>query len=195
MAITKKQITEALHCGVIAASENYRQWSDGLTLANSPEYLIVVEIASYIHAALGESECLRLEAPYRDVLAGADVVRGRGAPLKSIKDGKKADLALLKNGNKPTCVIEVKKNPTHDGLMRDLKRLRDVVYACRDKKGVLKHGFLSIYRSSDDTDVIVHDVEKFFKTNRKKAQAKHPSIETWDDHSSIVVEITAVRDR
>lgn len=32
MAITKKQITEALHRGVRTASKNYGEWSDGLRI-------------------------------------------------------------------------------------------------------------------------------------------------------------------
>lgn len=195
MAITKKQITEALHFGVQTASENHREWSDGVALVNWPEYLIVVEIARYIYGELGESECLRLEMPYREVLDGAGITKGPGAPLKAIKGGKKADLALLKNRHKPTCVIEAKRNPTVADMMRDLERLRDVVYACRHKRGVLKHGFLSIYESRDYIDRDVDTIDQFFNANRQRARAKRPSILAWDGQASIVVEITAVRDR
>ena len=196
MAITKKQITEALHCGVRTASKNYCEWSDGQALAEAPEYLIVVEIARNIRKKLGESECLRLEMKYADVLSGADFVPSRGAPLKSIKGGKRADVVLLKNRVKPTCVIEVKKNPTHKGLQDDLKRLRDVVYTCRHRKGVLKHGFLSIYKSAKDEDGVdtkdvVKTISKFFGSNGDKARAKRPNITTWErgKEASIVVEV------
>lgn len=201
MAITKEEIIEALHSGVRNAIDNCHEWSDGVTnLAKSPEYLIVVEIARSIYPELGGSECLRLETPYREVLEGSGIVKGPGAPLKAIKGGKKADLALLKNRDKPTCVIEVKKNPTVADLMRDLERLRDVVYACRNKKGVLKHGFLSIYESRDYTDRDVDTIDQFFRANRHRARAKRPCTKTWQDehtsgeHTSIVVEITAIRD-
>ena len=195
MAITKKEITEALHRGVQAASENYCRWS-GMTLEKAPEYLIVVEIARRLFGKLGDRECLRLEMPYRKVLAGAEIAKGRGAPLKAIKDGKKADLALLKNRDKPTCVIEVKRDPNYQALVRDLERLRDVVYACRSQRGVLKHGFLSIYRSGVDTESEVDAIEKFFKENRHRAQAKRPITRKlrYEKAASIVVEITAARD-
>ena len=196
MAITKKQIIQALHLGVRNAIDDCHRWSGGATtLANSPEYLITVEIAWNIFRDLGESEWLRLETPYKEVLDGAGIAKGPGAPLKAIKGGKKADLALFKNRDKPTCVIEVKKNPTVADLMRDLERLRDVVYACRDRKGVLKHGFLSIYESRDYTERDVDTIHQFFKVNRHRARAKAPRIWTWDDqHTSIVVEITAAKD-
>ena len=231
MAITKNQITEALHCGVRTASKNWCEWSDGQALAEAPEYLIVVEIARNIRKKLGESECLRLEMKYADVLSGADFVPSRGAPLKSIKGGKRADVVLLKNRVKPTCVIEVKKNPTYKGLQDDLrrlaplshtfrllfcgkthgfrrhtvavigarrlKRLRDVVYTCRHRKGVLKHGFLSIYKSAKDEDHgvdtkdVVQTISKFFGSNGDKARAKRPNITTWErgKEASIVVEV------
>lgn len=209
MAITKKKITEALHRGVRAASENHRRWSvapavpvdalDRAALVQAPEYLIVVEIARKISSDLGNRECLRLEMPYREVLAGAEIVQGRGAPLKAIKDGKKADLALLKDGHKTTCVIEVKRNPSYQGIVRDLQRLRDVIYACRHKSGVLKHGFLSIYQSGDDAEGVVHatervvdTIERFFKDDRQRARAKRPTTKKLrnDQAASIVVEIT-----
>ena len=197
MAITKKQITEALHRGVRTASKNYCEWSDGQALAEAPEYLIVVEIARNIRKKLGESECLRLEMKYGTGQHVGDFVPGRGAPLKSIKGGKRADVVLLKNRVKPTCVIEVKKNPTNKGLQDDLKRLRDVVYTCRHRKGVLKHGFLSIYKSGKDEDHgvdtkdVVKTISKFFGSNGDKARAKRPNITTWErgKEASIVVEV------
>lgn len=192
MAITKKEITEALHRGVRAASENYCRWSGSVPLVQAPEYLIVVEIARKISRELGDRECLRLEMPYREVLAGAEIVQGRGAPLKAIKDGKKADLALLKDGQKTTCVIEVKRDPDYQGIVRDLQRLRDVIYACRHKRGVLKHGFLLIYQPGDDTEGVVHTIERFFKENRDRARAKRPTTEKLrnEQAASIVVEVT-----
>ena len=197
MAITKKEITEALHLGVRATSRDYFNWSDGLSLADSPEYLVVVEIARNIYKKLGRSESLRLEMQYAKVLDGAGFTPGPGAPLRAIKGGKKADLVLLKDRDKPTCVIEVKKNPSHDRVQRDLKRLRDIVYACRHYEGLLKHGFLSICLS-DDTDVnykidsVINTVDEFFK-NEKKARTKRPNSRTWgtEEIASIVVEITA----
>ena len=193
MAITKRKITEALHGGACTASESYRRWSGGLTLAGAPEYLIVVEIARNVNQYLGERECLRLEMPYRDVLAGARLPKGPGAPLKSIRGGKKADLALLKNGASPTCIIEVKKDPDYKRIVGDLERLRDVVYACRHKPRVLKHGFLLIWRSSNDTDSEIDTIDGFFKDKRNRARAKRPSIKTWRCQASIVVEVTAAK--
>ena len=194
MAITKEAITEALHRGVRAASKNYGEWSGGLTLAESPEYLIVVEIARNIRKKLGESERLRLEMQYADMLTGAGFVQGPGAPLKSIKGGQRADLVLLKNRHLPTCAIEVKKNPDHKRLLKDLGRLRDVVYACRHQRGVLKHGFLSIY--AHNAESVVHTVDKFFD-NRDRARVKRPNIRTWrrDDEmeTSIVVEVAPAK--
>lgn len=206
MAITKEEITKALHLGVRATSKNYVEWSKGLSLADSPEYLVVVEIARNINKKLGGSESLRLEMQYAQVLAGAGFVQGRGAPLKAINGGKKADLVLLKDWDKPTCVIEVKKNPSYDGVQKDLKRLRDVVYACRHHKGLLKHGFLSICLSDAPdvnykVDSVVDSVGKFFR-NERKARAKPPNVRTWNQHAglraaggagesaSVVVEIT-----
>lgn len=198
MAITKSQITEALHLGTLAASEDHAKWSRGLSLADSPEYLIVVEIAKNIFKKLGGSESLRLEMQYVKVLAGAGFIQGSGARPKAIKGGQIADLVLLKGRDQPTCVVEVKKNPDYRGIQKDLKRLRDVVYACRHYKGVLKHGFLSIC-FSDETDVsykvksVIDNVDKFFK-NEKKARAKRPNIRTWEagayENASVVVEIT-----
>lgn len=156
-----------------------------------PEYLIVVEIARNIRGALGGSEYLRLEMKYKDVLSGAGVVQGRGRPLQSIEGGKKADLVLLKNWGQPTCAIEVKKSPQHKSLLEDLERLRDVVYACRYERGVLKHGFLSIY--SRNAESVVHTVDKFFD-NRDRARVKPLSIRKWggdvEMEASIVVEVT-----
>lgn len=197
MAITKEGITKALHLGVRAASKNYVDWSKGLSLADSPEYLVVVEIARNIKKKLGDSESLRLEMQYTKVLAGAGFVQGPGAPLRAINGGKKADLVLLKDWDRPTCVIEVKKNPTYGDVQKDLKRLRDVVYACRQYKGVLKHGFLSICLS-DDTDVnykidsVINTVDRFFK-NERKARAKRPNTRTWGqaENASVVVEVVA----
>ena len=193
MAITKEQITEALHRGVRTASKNFGEWSDGRTLADSPEYLIVVEIARNIHKKLGASEYLRLEMQYSVVLSGAGVVQGPGRPLKSIEGGKKADMVLLKTKVKPTCVIEVKKEPSFKGLWKDQQRLQDVAYACRHERGVLKHGFLSIY--SRNPDSVIHTVDKFFRDNPGRAQVKRPNIRTWgwDDETeaSIVVEVTS----
>lgn len=179
------------------ASENYVDWSKGLSLAASPEYLVVVEIARNIKKKLGDSESLRLEMQYAKVLAGAALSKAP-VPLKAIKGGKKADLVLLKDRDRPTCVIEVKKNPDYGDVQKDLKRLRDVVYVCRHYKGVLKHGFLSICLS-DDTDVnykvdgVIDNVDRFFK-NERKARAKRPNIRTWEagayENASVVVEIT-----
>ena len=194
MAITKKGITEALHRGVRTARKNYGKWSDGLTLAESPEYFIVVEIARNIHRKLGKSECLRVEMQYADVLSGAGVVQRRGRPLQSIEGGKKADLVLLKNRDQPTCVIEVKKNTQLKFLLEDLERLRDVVYACRDQRGVLKHGFLSIY--SRNAESVVHTVDKFFR-HHDRVRVKRPNIKTWglgdEMEASIVVEVTPAK--
>lgn len=203
MAVKKEEITKALHHGVRTASDRYCRWSAGkLSLADSPEYLVVVEVARNIYAKLGESESLRLEMQYASVLDGAGIVQGRGAPLKAIRGGKKADLVLLKDPNKPTCVIEVKKNPSHDGLRTDLKRLRDVVYAGRDYKGLLKHGFLSICLSGDADSVnykiesATDTISKFFARSTR-ARAKCPTIRKWKldkeasiVDASIVVEIT-----
>lgn len=196
MAITKEAITEALHRGVRAASKNYGEWSGGLTLAESPEYLIVVEIARNIRKKIGEYEYLRLEMKYEDLLSGAGFIQGPGAPLKSIKGKNRADVVLLKHKVKPTCVIEVKKNPSYQRLQSDLKRIRDVVYACRKQRGMVKHGFLSIYQSGY-TDGVVQQVGKFFRANDDKARAKPPSVRTWgrDDEmeASIVVEVTPAK--
>lgn len=196
MAITKTQITDALHRGVYTAIKNYGKWSSGRALADSPEYLIVVEIARNIYKRLGASEYLRLEMQYADVLAGADLVQGLGAPLKSIKGSRRADLVLLKNRGRPTCAIEVKKNPQHERLLEDLRRLRDAVYACRHQRGVLKHGFLSIYESRD-SESVVQTVDKFFRANRKRARVKVPSIRSWEREgemeASIVVEVTSAK--
>lgn len=195
MAITKKEITEALHRGVRMASKNYGQWSNGLYLADAPEYLIVVEIARNIREKLGESEYLRLEMGYKDVLDGADV-QGPGRPFESIKGGKRADVVLLKAKDKPTCVIEVKKNRSYQGLQKDLKRLFDVVYACRKKRGLLKHSFFLVYQSGD-TEGVVQTVDKFFSENVDKAHIKRPSIRTWgrndEKQASIVVEVTPAK--
>ena len=194
MAITKKEITDALHRGVRTASNNYGKWSGGLTLAESPEYLIVVEIARNIRKKLGEFEYLRFEMQYADMLAGADFVQGPGAPLKSIKGGQRADLVLLKSQHQPTCAIEVKKNPDHSDILKDLGRLRDVVYACRTNEAI-KHGFLSIYKSRN-AESVVHTVDKFFD-NRDRVRVKRPNIETWGSademEASIVIEVTPAK--
>ena len=192
MAITKRQIIEALHSGVLAASEDCGRWSDGATLANSPEYLMVVEIARKIERSLGDSERLRLEMQYTDVLTGADFVQGQGRPLASIGGTTRADLVLLKRNGQPTCVVEVKKNPTTDRLEHDLSRLSDIVYACRHKKGVLKHGFQSIYVSGG-AESTVRMIRRFFeKSTQYKARAKRPTVVTWgEEQASIVVEVTA----
>ena len=193
MAITKQQITEALHCGVRTASKNYDKWSGGPPFAKLPEHLIVVEIARNIHKKLGEHEYLRLEMQYTDVLDGAGVQSSRGAPLQAIKGGKRADVILLKNKVEPTCVIEVKKMPPYKGLLSDLERLRDVVYACRHQKGVLKHGFLSIYQSGgkkgvDQTTSRIQD----FIEKCDRAHMKPPNVRFWkrEQKASIVVEVT-----
>lgn len=199
MAITKKQITEALHSGVRAASSDYRKWSHGQV--DLPEYLVVVEIAGSIHKKLGESESLRLEMQYGKVLGGAGFVQGPGAPLKAIGGNTKADLVLLKDGDKPTCVVEVKKTTAYQPIQKDLKRLRDVIYACRDHEGLLKHGFLSIYLSGDadsvtyQIDSVTNTVEAFFKRNSQRARTKPPNIRTWraGEVASIVVEVTPRR--
>lgn len=202
MAITKAEITKAIHHGVRTASDSYWWWSAGkLSLADSPEYLVTVEVARNIYDKLGESESLRLEMQYAKVLAGAGI-QGRGAPLKAIGGGNKADLVLLKDLNKPTCVIEVKKNPNYGGLQTDLRRLQDVVYAGRRYRGLLKHGFLSICLSGD-ADSVNYKIESatdtinvFFERS-KRARAKCPSIRKWKPDkdasivdASIVVEIT-----
>ena len=193
-AITKPKIIEALHSGVRTASKRYARWSGGLTLAKSPEYFVLVEIARKIERSLGDSERLRLEMQYTEVLTGADFVQGPGRPLASIGGTTRADLVLLKKNGQPTCVVEVKKDPTTAGLERDLSRLSDIVYACRHKDGILKHGFLSIYESGD-AESTVRMIRRFFeKSTQYKARAKAPTVTTWgEEQASIVVEVTAKR--
>ena len=190
MAIKRGEITEALHRGIRTASEDYRIWSG--TLAQPPEFLIVVEIARALNRRLGGCESLQLEVQFGVLLE--NVSKGPGAPFKAIDPRNKADVALF-NGDRPTCIIEVKTNPAHGGIVHDLERLRDIVYTCRNERRVLNRGFLAIGLSSDDTESKIDSIVSFFKDKRNsnRARAKPPSAKTWDNQASIVVEVTAAR--
>lgn len=150
----------------------------------------MVEIARALNRRLGGRESLQLEVPFGVLLE--NVTRGPGAPLQSIKPGNKADIALF-NGVRPTCIIEVKTNPSPKGIMHDLGRLRDVVYTCRNEPRVLNRGFLAIGLSSDDTESKIDSINEFFKDKPDRARAKRPSAKTWGDQASIVVEVTAAK--
>ena len=193
MAIKRGEIIEALHRGIRTASEDYRIWSR--TLEPPPEFLIVVEIARALNRRLGGRESLQLEAPFGVLLE--NVTKGPGAPLQSIWGAgvRKADIALL-NGVRPTCIIEVKRSRVHGAIMKDLRRLRDVVYTCRHERRVLNRGFLAmIGLSSDDTESKIDSIVSFFKDQRNsnRARARPPSAKTWGDQASIVVEVTAAK--
>lgn len=146
MAIKRDEVVAAIHAGIRSASDTYRGWSLGWTLAQSGvEPLIVVEICRRLARKLAKAESLLLEVPYPTLIewSGVSTVGRKPGTLKGLQ---RADIVLFNGKGRPTYAIEVKRGLTHAGMVQDLGRLRDAVAKCSNQKGgTLKRGFFAAY--------------------------------------------------
>lgn len=145
MAITIKDVHDAIHSGIRGASRRYLKWSRGWTLADSGvEGLLVAEIAAAVSKKQAVGESLLLEVPYELCLRWSGA-RPQGRRLSTFK-GQRADIALFNNDGQTKYVIEVKRALTRKTLSQDLTKLADAIAKCsKQEDGKLKRAFLAVF--------------------------------------------------
>jgi len=137
MPITIAQIHEGIHAGARAANKKYTNWSKGLWLNDSAsEGLLVCEVAEQLYQAQSDTERLRLELSFRDILDIFGVYNpGR------INRNQRVDIALLNRNSLPKFIIEVKRTWSNDLVRGDLEKTRNLLRRCP----LLSRGFLAVF--------------------------------------------------
>ena len=121
MAITRKQIIEAIEEGTIAANRKYEGWTNESWVTDSGvESLIVTCIAESVNRRQEPHESLGLEVSFRDIRELSEANAGPGRRPSTMKDTNRADVSLFNAALRPTCVIEVKRSWNAEMCGRDL---------------------------------------------------------------------------
>lgn len=146
MAITRKQIIEAIEEGIAAANRKYEGWTNGSWVTDSGvESLMVTCVAESLHKRQEPHESLGLEVSFRDIREMSEATAGPGRRPSTMKDTNRADVALFNAALRPICVIEVKRSWNAEMCGRDLRRIRDLVRKCaHGHGGSLRRGFLAM---------------------------------------------------
>ena len=171
MPITIEQIHEGIHAGARAANEKYTNWSKGLWLNDSgSESLLVCEIAEQFYQAQSDTERLRLELSFRDILDILEVRNPGG-----INRNQRVDIALLNRDSLPKFIIEVKRTWSNDSVRGDLDRIRSLLRKCS-----LNRGFLAVF--------MAHRVA--YKDMRRKIEDRIKFVKKYGNEDDINVRIT-----
>ena len=146
MAITRKQIVEAIEEGIVAANRRYEGWTNGSWVTDSGvESLMVTCIAESLNKRQENDESLGLEVSFRDIRKLSEANPGPGRRPSTMKDTNRADVVLFNAALRPTCVIEVKRSWNAEMCGQDLRRVRDLVRKCAHVHGgSLRRGFLAM---------------------------------------------------
>ena len=175
MPLTRDQVHRAIHKGILDASNDYSNWSDGWTLADSGvEGLLTAGIAKAIYSRKSPHESLLLELPYDLCQQWSGASRPKGRPPKALERNVRADIALFNSKKRTKYVIEVKRMPTKDGLRADLKRLCAIVHKCAG--GTLRRGFMAIFHKGMADDNIRDGISSF---NTGNAAVLGPVTRRW----------------
>ncbi len=144
MAITRKQIIEAIEKGIVAANREYEDWTNGDWVTDSGvESLMVTCIAERLHKRQKEKESLRLEVSFRKIGERSKANTRPRSWTNTIKDTNRADVVLFNASERPTCVIEAKRSWNTKRCDRDLRRIRGLLRKCaHGRGGSLRRGFL-----------------------------------------------------
>lgn len=138
-------IVAGIHAGIHVASEEYKTLSNGHRLR--VEYPLVVKIAESLDQCLSESESLRYEVKFRDILKLSGAASAPGAVRRVLRGNRRADIVSFNGAGNPICVVEVKRRWSAEGCRRDIARLRALLLAGGlNREGSLRHGFLAVFR-------------------------------------------------
>ena len=209
MAITMSEIVEAIHEGIRTANRKYSKWSNGRWLHDSGvEGVMVTYIAATVNERQEERESLDIELAFEYIEDWADARPSPGRRPNTVRGSNRADIVLLNKDDKPTCVIEVKREWNGAPCIRDLVRIRDLILRCSFvKEGSLRRGFLAMMIAKKETATksawekveeqvakIKRNIEKDFDSNKVGVRFHHKKIysadvgENWNA-SSFCVEI------
>ena len=192
MAITIKELREAIHSGIRASSRKYSKWSRGWTLADSGvEGLIVAEIAAAVHKEQSKDEILLLEVPYDTCLQWSGATP-KGRKLGTFK-GKRADIALFNTNGQTKYIIEVKRTLSKRELHKDLKKLCDAIAKCaKPEDGNLRRAFLAACATSEaKVESAERWTREFFDSNDSAHTPRTVCVwgESYGEGYSICIEI------
>lgn len=153
MAITRKQIIEAMERGIVAANRRYEGWTNGYWVTDSGvESLMVTCIAESLDKHQGPRESLGLEVSFHDIRELSKAKPRPGRRPSTMKDANRADVVIFNAASRPTCVIEVKRSWNAKGCDRDMRRIRDLVRRCAHADGgTLRRGFLAMIIAKEAT--------------------------------------------
>lgn len=142
----RRAIRDAILTGIQTANVEYEKWSNGWWITDSGvEGLLVAAIAKKLHAELLRGESLVMELPFSDIQEWSEARRPRGRPREMLRGAKRADIVLLDEKERPTCMVEVKRFWERNGCFHDLTRIRDILRLCENQQaGSLKRGFLAL---------------------------------------------------
>ena len=145
MAITRKQIIEAVHEGTADANQRYEKWSNGWWVTDSGvEGLMVAGIAETIHKHQTQQESLRIEMAFRDIADRSGATPKRGPSPAAVRHTSRADIVLLNRRDRPICVIEVKRSWKKAVCLKDLDRIHGLIQRLsHQNQGSLQRGFLA----------------------------------------------------
>lgn len=146
MAITRKQIIEAIEKGILAANRKYEGWTNGYWVTDSGvESLMVTCIAESLGKKKGRQKSLALEVSFRDIRELSKANPGPGRRPSTMSDTNRADIVIFNAAQRPTCVIEAKRSWNAEMCYRDLRRIRDLVRKfAHGHGGSVRRGFLAM---------------------------------------------------
>ena len=142
----RKSISNAILTGIQTANVEYEKWSNGWWITDSGvEGLLVAAIAKKLHAELLRGESLVMELPFSDIQEWSEAQRPRGRPREMLRGANRADIVLLDERGRPTCMVEVKRLWERNGCFHDLTRIRDLLLLSENQQaGSLERGFLAV---------------------------------------------------
>ena len=143
--MNRPDIVAGIHDGIEVASERYRILSKGYRLR--VEYPLVVNIAESLDGCLSESESLRYEVKFKEILRLSGAAPAPGAVRRVLRGSRRADLVLFNRVSNPICVVEVKRRWNAKACRRDIRRLHALLLnGGSNRGGSLRHGFLAVLR-------------------------------------------------
>ena len=181
--LTKTEIVNAIHKGVLNAHSQFEHLSDGAWMADQGNQRLEGFVVSHIfraisiHRSMAKNETPILELPFGYIKAWSKA-QGIGRPLQNIKTRRRVDIALLNKQRRPIHVVEVKQKWVHTTGYQDVEKIRDILVAFGPlQKGSLKSVFLSVYWQGtnrpcldDKLDELQKDVARRLKRADKKVK-------------------------
>jgi hypothetical protein len=147
MALNRDQVVKAIHDGIRSGNAKYEVWSRGQWIRDAGiESMMTVMIASSLYEAFTRHQSrqiLSLEATFSEIENWA-VVKKKSGPKPSLwTDGRKVDIAIWGNDNRPRAVIEIKRYWSTDCL-RDIDRIIALLDRTGVPYGTLRYGVVTI---------------------------------------------------